>query len=367
MSVYEMEAEHQGFLGETGEMESQGFLGETGEMEAEHQGFLGETGEMESQGFLGEASEMESQGFLGGLLGSVLGGEVGEMHETGMQHESQEMELASELLEVSSEEELEQFLGNLFSKVAKGVGGFIKSGTGRALGGMLKNLAKKALPAVGGALGSMVVPGLGTAIGSKLGSMASGLFELELEGMNEQEAEFEVARRFVRLAGTAARNAALASPTAPPRAVARAALITAARRHAPGLLRGTPYQPRRYGARRPAGGFRTRRPAGAYRQAGYRGRGMPRPGGGGAPYGGYGYGAPAGGYGTPGYRYGSPGYGYGEPGYGYGEPGYGYGTAGNGTSGYGDAGYGNQDGQGLPIPMAGRWVRRGRKIVLLGL
>jgi len=30
--------------------------------------------ETESQGFLGETGEMESQGFLGGLLGSVLGG-----------------------------------------------------------------------------------------------------------------------------------------------------------------------------------------------------------------------------------------------------------------------------------------------------
>jgi uncharacterized protein (DUF697 family) len=312
------------------------------EMESESQGFLGETGEMESQEFPGE---MESQGFLGGLLGSVLGGETGEMHEGGMLGESQELELASELLEVNSEEELEQFLGNLFSRVAKGVGGFIKSGTGRALGGMLKNLAKKALPAVGGALGSMVAPGLGTAIGSKLGSMAGGLFELELEGMNEQEAEFEVARRYVRLAGAAARNAAMASPSAPPQAVARAAVITAARRHAPGLLRGTPYQPRRYGVRRPAGGFRTRRPTGAYRQYGYRGRGVPRPGWSGAPYGGYGYGGP--GYGN----------GNGEPGYGSGEPGY----------GNGDADYGYQEEQGLAIPAAGRWVRRGRKIVLLGL
>jgi uncharacterized protein (DUF697 family) len=327
MSVYEMETESQGFLGETGEMESQGFLGE-----------------MESQGFLGETGEMESQGFLGGLLGSVLGGGTGEMHEDGTLRESQEMELASELLEVSSEEELEQFLGNLFSRVAKGVGGFIKSGTGRALGGMLKNLAKKALPAVGGALGSMVAPGLGTAIGSKLGSMAGGLFEMELEGMNEQEAEFEVARRYVRLASTAARSAAMASPTAPPRVVARAAVITAARRHAPGLLRGTPYQPRRYGVQRPAGGFRNRRPTGAYRQYGYRGRGAPRPGWGGAPYGGYGYGG--------------PGYGDGNgDGDGNGAPGY----------DYGDDGYGYQDEQGLPIPAAGRWVRRGRKIVLLGL
>jgi hypothetical protein len=247
---------------------------------------------------------------------------------------------------VASEEELEQCLGNLFSRVAKGVGGFMKSSTGRALGGMLKNLAKKALPVVGGALGSMVAPGVGTALGSKLGSMAGGLFELELEAMNEQEAEFEVARRYVRLASTAARNAAMAPPTAPARAVARAAVISAARRHAPGLLRGTPYQPR-YGVRQPVGGFRTRRPPGADRQYGYRGRGTPYPGARGGPtQGARGHGGP--GHGRPGY--GGPGYGYGGPGY--------------ADSG---AGYGDQDDQGLPIPSAGRWIRRGRKIVLLGL
>ena len=89
----------------------------------------------------------------------------------------------------------------------------------------------------------------------------------------------------------------------------------------------------------------------------YRGRGVPRPGWGGAPYGGYGYGGPGYGNGGPGYGNGGPGSGNGEPGYGNGEPGY----------GNGDADYGYQEEQGLAIPAAGRWVRRGRKIVLLGL
>src|SRR4051794_23975570 len=107
----------------------------------------GEFGEMS-----GESNETE--GFLGGLLSSVLGGLSGEAE--GPLGETQELEAAAELLEIQSEAELEQFLGNLFKKVASGVGGFIKSGTGKALGGILKNVAKKALPVVGGALGSFV-------------------------------------------------------------------------------------------------------------------------------------------------------------------------------------------------------------------
>jgi uncharacterized protein (DUF697 family) len=134
---------------------------------------------------------------------------------------------------------LEQFLGNVFKKVSRGVGSFIKSPVGRALGGVLKNVAKKALPVVGGALGSMVAPGIGTAIGSKLGSMASGLFEVELEGKLPEQAEYEVARRYVNLAASAARNAALARPRpgVHPVTVARAAVSRAARTHAPGLYR----------------------------------------------------------------------------------------------------------------------------------
>ena len=57
---------------------------------------------------------------------------------------------------------------------------------------------------VGGALGTMVAPGIGTALGSQLGSAASNLFELELESMPQEEAEFEVAKRLVGLTAAAA-------------------------------------------------------------------------------------------------------------------------------------------------------------------
>ena len=110
----------------------------------------------------------------------------------------EELQLAMELLEVSSEEELEQFLGNVFKSVWKGVKkvGSSIAKVAKPLGGALKAVAKTALPFVGGALGSMIpIPGVGTALGSALGRAASNALELEM------------ARRFVRIAGQAARLA----------------------------------------------------------------------------------------------------------------------------------------------------------------
>jgi uncharacterized protein (DUF697 family) len=154
--------------------------------------------------------------------------------------ENLEAELAGELLEITTEAELDRFLGKLASSVMKGASTFIKSPIGKAVGGVLKNVAKKALPAVGGALGSMVLPGVGTAIGAKLGSMAGGLLETgEAETMSEVEAEYETAQRYVRFARAAIGNAARAPRDIPQRAVVRAATVSAARRYAPSLLKSS--------------------------------------------------------------------------------------------------------------------------------
>ncbi len=151
--------------------------------------------------------------------------------------EAMEAELVQELMEITTEAELDQFLGKLASSVMKGASAFIKSPIGKALGGVLKKVAKTALPAVGGALGSLVMPGAGTAIGAKLGSMAGGLLEAEeAESMGEVEAEWEAASRYVRFARGAYANAARAPRNVPTRAVVRAAGISAARRYAPSLL-----------------------------------------------------------------------------------------------------------------------------------
>ena len=149
--------------------------------------------------------------------------------------ESQEMDLASELLALTNDAELDQFLGNLFKKVGGAVGKFMKGPVGRSLGGMLKGVAKRALPVLGGALGSFI-PGIGTAIGSTVGTAASNLFEVELEGLSPEDQEYEVARRLVRLASGAAKKAGLIPPGFDPRAAAKAALAAAAKQYAPGLL-----------------------------------------------------------------------------------------------------------------------------------
>jgi hypothetical protein len=144
-----------------------------------------------------------------------------------------ETELAAELLEITSEQELEQFLGD----IVKSVGSFIRGPVGQAVGGVLKNVAKTALPAVGGALGTLVAPGLGTAIGSQLGSFASkALGEYEVAG----EQEFEVARKVVQLAHAAGQHVAAAPANMPPQAVAEQAVLRAAQQVAPGIQVGPP-------------------------------------------------------------------------------------------------------------------------------
>jgi hypothetical protein len=150
-------------------------------------------------------------------------------------NQEQEEQLAAELLEINDEQELDQFLGSLFKKVRGFVGSALRSPLLRPLGGFLKGAIKKALPIAGGALGSMFVPGIGGQIGSRLASGAGSLLGLEFEGLAPEDQEFEVAKRLVRMAGTAMQNAAQ-STGADPQSAAKSAVISAAQAHLPGLL-----------------------------------------------------------------------------------------------------------------------------------
>jgi hypothetical protein len=118
--------------------------------------------------------------------------------------EELELEWAAELLEITSEEELDRFLGDVFKKVGGFVSGAVKSPVFKALGGVLKPIAKAALPIAGGALGTFVGGPAGAMIGSKLGSAAGNLMGLELEGLSAEDREFEMAKGFARLASGAA-------------------------------------------------------------------------------------------------------------------------------------------------------------------
>lgn len=177
-----------------------------------------------------------------GLDGSEEGWfEVLEAGPGGPFSEAEELELAYELLAVSNEEELDQFLGKVFSGVWKGIKK-VGSKVGKVLkplGGVLKGVAKTALPFVGGALGSFIpIPGVGTALGSALGGALGKALEAETMGLDAPERELEMARRFVRIAGSAAQRAAQARPDADPHALARRAVTDALRAHVPAAAQG---------------------------------------------------------------------------------------------------------------------------------
>lgn len=155
----------------------------------------------------------------------------------GVLDEAEEMELASELLEVSDEDELEQFIGNF-------VKGFVHPPAAKALRGLLKKAARRALPIVGMALGGPV--------GGDVAAQAGSLLGLELEGLSPEDQEFEAARQWVKFAADAAKNTAQAEPEVPPQTAARAGFVAAARQYAPGLLRPTE-RPSPIGARKRRG------------------------------------------------------------------------------------------------------------------
>ena len=160
----------------------------------------------------------------------------GEGGANAMFSEAEEMELANELLSVSNEAELEQFLGNFLRKAASVAGSVIKSPIGQAVGGVLKGVAKKAIPLAGGAIGGYFGGPLGAKIGSGLASAAGNALGLEAESSSNEDREFEGAKQFVRLAADTVNRATQARQGGDPRAVAQSAASAAARQFAPGLL-----------------------------------------------------------------------------------------------------------------------------------
>lgn len=202
-----------------------------------------ESEELEDESEL-EASfggELEDEDFLGELEHELedelededeLEGELElEIHEAG---EQQELELTSHLLEVQGEQELEQFIGDLLRSTADTAGRFARSKTGRQLGGILKQAALKSLPVIGAGIGGSVGGAKGERLGRALGK-AGQCFGLQFEGLSNEDKEFELARQFVRFANCASRHAQRKAMAGPPRQVAQHAIRHAAHRHAPGL------------------------------------------------------------------------------------------------------------------------------------
>lgn len=150
--------------------------------------------------------------------------------------ETYELEMASELLEVTNEAELDRFLGNVIKKAVGGRRSSSGSDVGEAVGGLLKGVAKQALPRLGRAVGEDIAPGVGGNIGAKLGRFVGGQLGLELEGLSQEDRELEAARAFANFANETASTAVAAPPNVSPTAAATAAATGAARTHLPGLV-----------------------------------------------------------------------------------------------------------------------------------
>jgi hypothetical protein len=145
--------------------------------------------------------------------------------------ESEEMQLAADLMEIQSEEEFENFLDGIISGIAKAAGGFLNSSAGKELGKYLKGAAKKLLPLAGTAIGGYFGGPAGAGIGGNIAGSLAGSLEME-----QDELEWETAKTFVRLAADAAKNAALSPPGETPEETARQAVADSAQMHAPALI-----------------------------------------------------------------------------------------------------------------------------------
>jgi hypothetical protein len=173
------------------------------------------------------SQEPESEAdFEAAIFGETEGEFEGETYEIS---EEEEIDLAGELLAVSDDRELDQFLGGLLKKARGAIGSALKT--------YIKPIAQKLIPAAATAVGGYFGGPMGAKLGNKLGSFATTLFEVDFESMDGEAQDMEVARNFVRFATSAANNAASASRTDDPKAAARNAIVRAAKTHAPGLLR----------------------------------------------------------------------------------------------------------------------------------
>lgn len=146
--------------------------------------------------------------------------------------ESDEMALASELLEVQDEAALDRYLRRLVSRAAilgarpaaPQVAPMLVVELRRVIWPMFAGHRTRAAGLVARRTQDPVV-------------QAARLFGLELEGLSPEDQEFALAQQVVRFAGNAANQ--VASPAASrgnPRVQARQAVERAARQHAPGLL-----------------------------------------------------------------------------------------------------------------------------------
>ncbi|MDO7847528.1 hypothetical protein Q5H92_14255 [Hymenobacter sp. M29] len=242
-------------------------------------------GEYENYETTGEYGQELGQEFeygqeLGQEFESEFNGEFSNEYNGEAYEMNNEEELVGELLEVTNEQELNQFLGNLVSQVAGAASQLAKSPAGQSVGRYLVDFGKKTLPQLAGQYGGQAGAALGgragAALGGRLGPLgaragqwagrkaggyagsaagnwvgtqagnlladnAKKVFGLELEALSPENQELEIARAYVRFARDVARRSHRAlrrNPRLRPGALGRQVLTASAPYYAPGLLDG---------------------------------------------------------------------------------------------------------------------------------
>lgn len=150
--------------------------------------------------------------------------------------ESQELALASELLEVNSEEELEQFLGDLWDRTKAAASQAYNSPVVQSAIPGLKAVGRAVLPKVATYLANTYAPGTGDIAGAGVQAAVNQWLNEELEGLSGEDREFETARQFVRFVNAALQRAARMPRRTQPLVAAQTAISDAARDHLPGLV-----------------------------------------------------------------------------------------------------------------------------------
>lgn len=156
----------------------------------------------------------------------------------GIFDEHQEMEQAIALLEAADERQLDHVLGDLIQKANSEIGNAVSPPVGRAIAGVLKTVAGHTLPLAREPIGQRIGGHLGAQLGRGLASIAGPALGLELEGLSQEDSEFELIRQFVRFTAKTVENAACIAPDNNPADAAHRAAAEAARIYAPGLMMG---------------------------------------------------------------------------------------------------------------------------------
>jgi hypothetical protein len=181
--------------------------------------------------------------------------------------EAEEQELAAELLGVTSDQELDQFLGRMLRRASTATGRKLRPSVVSALGGLFKRAVHRILPGAGGRFERLVASTRAGQTG-QLSPGAVAMLGLEAEGLSAEDQEFTAAQQLIRLGGGAAAQAAASPATASSEQLARRAVVAAARTFAPGLVRPASHSTHSYSKR--GQGCTNRRITGAWERRGHR-------------------------------------------------------------------------------------------------